>query len=473
MVVGHLGVGDGEGRAAACGRASDEGAHHTHASHRLTSPPTLASHNTLLFAIAQVLLLIPKEDPPTLSGEEWSPGFRDFISQCLQMDARQRPTAKELLRHRWIRNAKRTSSLSTLVERYEKHVAERPPGAHPAQYNSNRNKPAYSAPAVLAPDGSWDFGPPTPDDSGWDFGEEPSDRTPLATAASLARDVAISRIDSDDRSVGAPSSSAGGTCGGSGGGSGGSGSSSSSGGGATRFVGEGLHSQPAGSGGRISGRDSQRRSAELLAAVREGSEGSSAVDRPTSSSSSAAAAASAASSSSSSNTASVVPLVVAPVLARMLGVHQDKQVQKAIAQLKLAFDNLERQKPSLSRDLLGQMFEYVVCSNNPDVNSLIPRQVTAALSGGGPMHHYPHHPHLQQPPPPPGGAAAGSHPKAPMQMGHPAQMKSGSGSGGGGGSMHKRPPAGWPPFLSPPPNMPPGAQPPPSAKDVTQPPNLS
>ena len=51
----------------------------------------------------RVLLLIPKEDPPTLSGEQWSPGFRDFIAQCLQMDARLRPTAKELLRHRWIR----------------------------------------------------------------------------------------------------------------------------------------------------------------------------------------------------------------------------------------------------------------------------------------------------------------------------------------------------------------------------------
>ena len=34
--------------------------------------------------------------------------------------------------------------------------------------------------------------------------------------------------------------------------------------------------------------------------------------------------------------------MVTPVLARMLGAHQDKQVQKALAQLKLAFDNLER-----------------------------------------------------------------------------------------------------------------------------------
>lgn len=70
--------------------------------------------------------------------------------------------------------------------------------------------------------------------------------------------------------------------------------------------------------------------------------------------------------------ASVISLVVAPVLARMLGVHQDKQVQKAIAQLKLAFDNLEKHKPSLSRDLLSQMFELVVSSGHPAVASLLP-----------------------------------------------------------------------------------------------------
>lgn len=38
------------------------------------------------------------------------------------------------------------------------------------------------------------------------------------------------------------------------------------------------------------------------------------------------------------------------------------QVQKAIAQLKLAFDNLEKQRPALSRDLLSQMFELIVRS---------------------------------------------------------------------------------------------------------------
>ena len=116
----------------------------------------------------RVLLLIPKEDPPTLSGEQWSSAFRDFVAQCLQMDGRQRASARELRQHPFIQGARATRSLVSLVERYEHMRTERP--RELAAYNSSRSKPAYSAPAVLAPDGSWDFGPPSPHDSGWEFG---------------------------------------------------------------------------------------------------------------------------------------------------------------------------------------------------------------------------------------------------------------------------------------------------------------
>jgi len=85
-------------------------------------------------------------------------------------------------------------------------------------------------------------------------------------------------------------------------------------------------------------------------------------------------------SASSTGSNSCVPLVVAPVLARMLGVHQDKQVQKALAQLKLAFDNLERLRPAISRDVITQMFELVVSSKNPNVSSLMPPSVAALAS---------------------------------------------------------------------------------------------
>jgi len=58
-------------------------------------------------------------------------------------------------------------------------------------------------------------------------------------------------------------------------------------------------------------------------------------------------------------------------------VHRDKAVQKALAQLKLAFDHLEKLRPSISRDVLMQMFELVVSSKNPHVSSLMPPAVAA------------------------------------------------------------------------------------------------
>ena len=46
----------------------------------------------------RVLLLIPQSEPPQLQGEQWSAGFKEFVSLCLQRDAKQRPSAKELPR---------------------------------------------------------------------------------------------------------------------------------------------------------------------------------------------------------------------------------------------------------------------------------------------------------------------------------------------------------------------------------------
>merc|ERR1719203_2399286 len=54
----------------------------------------------------QVIFLIPKAAPPNLPEyEEWSEDFRDFISCCCIKDASQRPSAKELQQHVWIKGA--------------------------------------------------------------------------------------------------------------------------------------------------------------------------------------------------------------------------------------------------------------------------------------------------------------------------------------------------------------------------------
>ena len=185
MVVGHLGVGDGEGRAAACGRASDEGALHTHASHA-SHLLTLSLHTNTPLCHRAGPAPHPKGGPTHALGRGVVTRLPRFHLTVPPNDARQRPTAKELLRHRWIRNAKRTSSLSTWWSAMRSTVAERPPGAHPAQYNRQPQQAGVLGAHSARAGRLVGFGPPTPDDSGWDFGEEPSDRR-RSSAASLAR----------------------------------------------------------------------------------------------------------------------------------------------------------------------------------------------------------------------------------------------------------------------------------------------
>ncbi|XP_048460837.1 serine/threonine-protein kinase 26 isoform X2 [Rhincodon typus] len=72
----------------------------------------------------RVLFLIPKNNPPTLSGE-FSKSFKEFVDACLNKDPSFRPTAKELLKHKFIiKNCKKTSYLTELIDGYKRWKAE-------------------------------------------------------------------------------------------------------------------------------------------------------------------------------------------------------------------------------------------------------------------------------------------------------------------------------------------------------------
>lgn len=325
----------------------------------------------------RVLLLIPQSEPPQLQGEQWSPAFKDFVSLCLQKDAKLRPSAKELLRHQWIRAAR---SKGALVDLVEKHGLALEGAASVVSSGGLRSKPAYS-PALAD------------DDAGWDFGTGPRIKPPRGLPPAAA---AAPRADCSCAGTGSapphPSASCGAPAAGVG--------TEASLGSADATAGAGMgetrerrHRSASGNHSSSSARSSrehggrehggrehasmepgavpQSREHRERASRQRGDSGPDGVDGGSVSGSPATGGL------ADPNMGSCASLVVTPVLARMLGAHQDKQVQKALAQLKLAFDNLERLRPSISREVLTQMFELVVSSKNPSVSSLMPPSVAA------------------------------------------------------------------------------------------------
>ncbi|KAJ4145415.1 hypothetical protein LMH87_004267 [Akanthomyces muscarius] len=81
----------------------------------------------------KVLFHIPKNSPPKLEGN-FSRDFKDFVAQCLTKDYDRRPTARELLRHRFIRAAGKIEALQELVAGRQMWDANQNRQKHPIYY---------------------------------------------------------------------------------------------------------------------------------------------------------------------------------------------------------------------------------------------------------------------------------------------------------------------------------------------------
>jgi serine/threonine-protein kinase 24/25/MST4 len=102
----------------------------------------------------KVLFLIPKNPPPVLNGN-FSKNFKDFVELCLRRDPRERPSAKELLKHPFVRKAKRTSYLTELIERHERWNATHGNQSSEDEDELDEKGVAHSAPVD---EDLWDFG---------------------------------------------------------------------------------------------------------------------------------------------------------------------------------------------------------------------------------------------------------------------------------------------------------------------------
>lgn len=103
----------------------------------------------------KVLFLIPKNPPPRLEGN-FTKAFKDFVELCLQRDPKDRPTAKDMLRHPFIRRAKRTTYLTELIERHSRWAA-----THKGEDDDNWGSGNSGRPPVQrerVDEDMWDFG---------------------------------------------------------------------------------------------------------------------------------------------------------------------------------------------------------------------------------------------------------------------------------------------------------------------------
>lgn len=101
-------------------------------------PPNASTHPM------KVLFLIPKAPAPRLEGSGYSRDFKEFVAACLVKDPDRRPTAKELLQHRFIRSAGRVEGLQELIQRRQMWDSSRGRHTHPKYYEETLSSMSVS-----------------------------------------------------------------------------------------------------------------------------------------------------------------------------------------------------------------------------------------------------------------------------------------------------------------------------------------
>ncbi|KAI6209218.1 Protein kinase domain-containing protein [Aphelenchoides besseyi] len=100
-----------------------------------------------------VLFLIPKNAPPQLTGQ-WSRSFKDFVESCLNKDPVNRPTARELLQHPFIKQSKKNKILADVIERAAEYKMRMGPSSDSEQEDESiagTSSDQWEYPTVISP----------------------------------------------------------------------------------------------------------------------------------------------------------------------------------------------------------------------------------------------------------------------------------------------------------------------------------
>ncbi|KAF5730690.1 serine/threonine-protein kinase dst4 isoform X2 [Tripterygium wilfordii] len=118
----------------------------------------------------RVLFIIPRENPPQLD-EHFSRLMKEFVSLCLKKVPAERPSAKELLKHRFIRNARKSARLQERIRERPKYQikedGETPRNGPKALWEGSDTVKVNRD--VKADDTVWASKGKTLKNSGWDF----------------------------------------------------------------------------------------------------------------------------------------------------------------------------------------------------------------------------------------------------------------------------------------------------------------